>query len=83
MLCQFDNEDLIKINQGLRVGEVLPVLLRGERSPGVSSGLNRKEGAFICRHLNISETTKLPTFLEFYMFLVITAKGANNYIGKA
>lgn len=35
MLYQFDNEDLIKINQGLRVGEVLIVLERGGKTPGL------------------------------------------------
>lgn len=78
MLYQFDNEDFIKINQGLRVGQVLTGLLRGERSLGVSPGLHkRKERAFICRHLNTRETTKLPKFLEFYVFLVTPAKRAH------
>lgn len=65
----------------MRIGKVLTVLLR-EGSPEVSWGLyKRKERIFRCRHLNISEATKLPNFSELYVFLVTAAKGANNYFG--
>lgn len=60
MLSQCDNEDLIKIKQGLRVGKVLTAVERREITWCFVGLSNRKERAFVCEHLNISETTKLP-----------------------
>lgn len=54
MLFQFDNEDLIKINQGLRVGEVLTAVERREITWFFMGLSNRKEKAFVWEHLNIS-----------------------------